>query len=675
MRKKILYGIVFAAGAGLVFPLPGTARFISAFILAYYLPGLVFLRFTEDSRNEGTTFTVLPFLFSPVILTLMVLAVHPLVRSLSAALNITYVLLYALLAIDLVRRRGSSVNGWNPPLSSLLISILFAGIVLTAYMLNGFLLIRSDSWAHACYVNEIIDRGIPPYEARFPDIRLRYMWIYHLFQACFIRLSGTGVFTAMGVFNIVNALAFPWLIAKMVSFISTRREHLVYIPLLSIAGFAAATWILWPFNIARALSGDVKGMEEIRRVFERIDLDGTTVLHFLKSHWTWMVSIIDKYMTVTAFGYTLNLFVCLVILALDRAAFNSSRFKTSLRLLFILVGMILFHLITGMTSVLMLVGALPVFLILSRLSGTGKAAIKDVLTLSITAILAAGLTVPYIFSILGGAKGSTGTENMIHIGIKSLLTIAAPLAILFFPVRRAVRKYLAGPDESILLLFSWIITLFGVNLLINLPGVNESKFIFPLFIILLPLIGIEIIDKIRDSSGIKRGLALAWIIILFGIPSILTIRGFIIENPAMGSEHKRWNTDESDREVFNWIENNTDVSAVVIERNAYGFMPIFAHRRNFFPSIVAIVTLGYSGEKVKRYGRIKDNFFSEHPFDPSDIDYLNSTGIDFIVVLWREDEESVPGLTEKFLSSPEYFREEFRNGKAWIFTLVKGNGE
>lgn len=656
-------------------PFPGPAKFISALILAYYLPGMVFLRYTENRIRNDSTGIVLALMLSPIVLTLIVLALHPVTGSLSSALKITYMILFVLLILDLLRRRKKAHTCWNPPRSTLIIPLLFAGTVLISYIINGFLLIRSDSWGHACYVSEIIDRGIPPFESRFPDIRLRYMWIYHLFQACFINLSGTSVFTALGVFNIVNAFAFPILVTRMVSFISTQRRHLLYIPLLSIAGLASVTWILWFLNLARAFSGDVRGLEEITRILTTIDLNGASVLHYLKSYWTWMVSVIDKFMTITAFGYTLNLFLYLAVVALDRKTFQTSRYRVSVKLLVILAGMILFHLITGITTVLMLIGALPVFLILSRLYGTGKAIVKDVATLSLAAVAASCLTVPYIISILGGAKGSAGMDSIIHVGIKNLLTIAAPLLILYFPCRAAAKKYWTKPNANMILLSSWLIVLLGINLFINLPGVNESKFIFPLFIILLPLIGIEIIDGIDDSKGIRRILGLTWVFLLFGIPSILTVRGFILEKPSSEMEQRRWFIDNSDTAVFDWIKDNSGKYSVIIERNTYGLMPVYAHRRNFFPSQVAMVTLGYSGLKVERYRKIRDDFFSELPFDQSDIDYLKNTGIDFLVIVWQEDEKHLPGLNNKFLTARNYFREDFRNEKARIFTLLNDNRE
>ncbi len=372
---------------------------------------------------------------------------------------------------------------------------------------------RSDAWYHASIVNEIFDRGFPPKEPLLPDVPIRYMWIYHLFIASARILMGydvapgTAVFPGLALFNIMNALVFPYLVFRLTAFFTTRRRDLVATPIFAISGLASAAWILWPLGLIRAFTGENRGWGELMRLLKDIDLNSHHVIYFLSPFekmspaGNWMINVVDKFITITAFAFVLNLTLLALIVTLSVGFGRRFAPKAFVAMFTIVFGAILFHVVGGMALAAAVVGSGALLALRGLLRRGGPVPVFHTFALPLAAILAGAAAFPYMLSLTAGSDPGSRPPSLIHFGLGNLLTIALPLAILFVPARKALREIFSLKTEALTLLAAWIVPLLACNLFINLAARNESKFIFPLFFILFPPIVWKILDGIEESKG------------------------------------------------------------------------------------------------------------------------------------------------------------------------------
>lgn len=672
---RLFIGICLLSVASLFVPFPASLRVIAGLFLTYMLPGLAVLLVMGERRPAGLHKIVAAPLLSPILLSLAVIAIHRLTGSVDASVTISILLFEAVLAVAIVRRPASMQIPPAPlGLTPLALSLLFGGIVVVCYLANTHLVIRSDAWYHASVVSEILDRGIPPMEPRLPDVPIRYMWLYHLFIAATKDLTGLGLFTALGVFNVVNAFVFPWLAARAVSLYTSDRRTIVLSTLIVMAGLESAAWILWPAGLVRAFVGEHRGFEVLTGLLRDIDINSHHVISFLSPFegvdriGNWMVNLLDKFLTITAFSFALNVFL-LAFLTAASAGLRERVSKRAVFLVFLLsLEAILFHVIIGTELILGIVGAGALVALHARLREHGPVPRAHAFAFPAAAAAAGLCAFPYLASLLaGGAPGAQSTGT-IHIGLRNILTIVLPLAVLYCPAKRALREIFSLGSDRVRIAAAWIVTLAAICIFANLPTRNESKLIFPLFLLLSPPIARQVVETIRGAAGARRAALVAWTLLLFLVPPALTIRGFVLDRPQNPVEMRRANVTAEDRAVFQWIAANTPVNAVVMENaNNYKMMPIYAHRRNFYPNPWAVAVLGYGGEKVERYLAVRDGFFGPAGPRAADLETLRAIGAPVYIVLWREDWEGSAALGERFDRLPDLFEPVFRSGVARIY--------
>jgi hypothetical protein len=654
---------------------PAPVRLVIGFAFAYYVPGLTaFLFLSEKPFKLDHLF--IPLLLSPVVESLLVLALARLGASPPVLLRIAAAFLCVLFAAAVLTRKGGPSSQASPiPRAVVAICFGFAGLILVSYIVNGFLLVRSDAWYHASITSEIIDRGIPPKEPWLPDTPIRYMWIYHLFIASGKELMGLTVFQALGLFNIVNAFVFPYLIARFTALFSTKARSIIGAPLFSIAGLESPAWILWVVSLGRAFFGGTKGLPEVSRILGAIDLNSERVIYFLSPFEGWqrfgnyMVNTIDKFLTVTPFNHALNLFLCCFIVAISVDLRKKAVLRPSIAAFVLMLAALLFHVIIGAALILTVVGSGCLLFLVERLRYKETVPRYHTIILPIAAMLATAFSMPYLWRLVGENAGGVGIGEHFHLGIRNLVTIGAPLAVLFLPARRAIRDIFSFADGRRKILSLWLVSLFVLNAFVNLPTRNESKLVFPFFMLLCPPVAWAIIERLNAARGARLALKSLVVAVLFAVPPILTVRGFMLDKPANAVEERRDRVTPEDRDIFAWIRKNSSRDAVVIESNEYELMPVYAHRRELFPTPKTVAVLGYRGEAVDRSSRIRDELATGEPLTQGDIDFVRSLRVQVFIVLWREDLDARPGLDRSFASRPGLFEKRYENSRALIYSL------
>lgn len=674
--KIVLAGAPFLILIPLLTGAPAPLQFICGFIFTYYVPGLTFLLLVSDRESARLDNLFLPLLLSPIIVSLLAIAFHRLSGSPAVSIRITSALLCVIFAGAIIARKPSQHSQASPtPRAIVIICSCFGALVLLSYLANSFLTVRSDSWYHASIVSEIIDRGIPPKEPWLPDTPIRYMWIYHLFIASSKELMGLTVFQALGLFNIVNAFVFPYLIARFTALFTPKVRHIIAAPLLAIAGLESPAWILWLLSLGRAFIGQVRGIHEITRILGSVDLNSERVIYFLSPFERWqrfgnfMVNTIDKFLTVTPFNHALNLFVLCFIIAISVDFKRKTVLRSSITAFLVMLAALLFHVIVGATLILTVLGSGVLLALIQKMKYREAVPFYHALVLPGAAILAGALAMPYLWSLMGENAGGAGIREHLHIGIRTLVTIAAPIAVLFFPARRAMRNIFSFSSDSRKVLGLWLMSLLFLNIFVNLPTRNESKLVFPLFILLCPPVAWAIIDELSAARGGKLFLKSLVVAILFVVPPVLTVRGFILARPVNSIEAKRDRVTPEDRRIFEWIQRNSNPNAVIVESNEYEMMPVYAHRRDVCPAQRTVSVLGYRGELVDACARMRDELASNEPLTQADIDFMNSLGVEVLIILWREDINERPGLEEQFISHADWFEKRYENSRGLIYSL------
>ncbi|OQX85852.1 MAG: hypothetical protein B6D63_01310 [Candidatus Latescibacteria bacterium 4484_7] len=644
----------------------------TAFFNIFYLPGLVVLLLLFRRRFTSFDLIFMPLLISPIVVTLLTLFFYYTLHSHYAAVKTTILIFYALsLAIAFASKAPEEDREIHLRAETLIVPVMFAALLILMYSINPLLKIRSDAWYHASVTMEILDRGIPPMEPRFADVPIHYMWIYHLFLATWKRVSGLSVFNAMAFFNVVSAFSFPYLIARLTSIYTTKRKYIALTPLFAIAGLESVSWILWPTNLVRAFFGKVRGMEEVTRQLRLIQLNNSDVIQFLHPFKTWMVNLLDKFITITAFSYSLDLFLLAFIIYSIASREGKKGTSAGILICIISVGTLLFHVVTGSVLILTLIGAGILTFLVYKFILKQPVPRFESFTSPLSALIAITICFPYIHDLTRGSSSGNSLTSFLHVGITNIITIIAPLIILYCPARDALKK-IFSKDLNRLLPFSvWIISILILNIFVNLPTVNDSKLIFPMFLLLLPPIVWEIIDRIGAAGGLKKTALILWTLIIFVIPPILTVRGFTLDRLEKPIESSRANLSRGKMKLFEWINNNTDINAVIIENNINCLMPVYAHRRNFFPQPSAMNVYGYSGEKVTLYKSIINGLFSSDSLTEKTIEEMDKIDKNLYIVLWQSDLVKRPELKKRFDAMGNKFKEVYKSEVGVIYKFVK----
>ncbi len=676
MIKKTVAAAVLLSSVSLFFALPQPLQFLSGFLQVFLLPGLVFSFFFlngQVSRSDQVLFSVL---LSPILVAVLVTAVNLFAGDLFFSIKIMLAACYLLFIAAIILGRPSDTDESGPAVPRLIfiVSFFYAGLILISYLVNNYLLIRSDSWYHATIVREVMTRGIPPKEPLLADFSIKYMWFYHVFLAAWIKLSGLSIFKAMGMFNVVNAFLFPYMIAKYTTYFTGKRYLIVFAALFAIAGLDSASWIFWPVGLIRCFFGEVTGMAEVKRILASTSINGSQVVYFLSPAGTWHVNVSDKFLTVTVFNYSLNLLLACLYFVLSERFLSSSRFKSGVVLVTIIAGTFLFHVVTGITLLFIIFSYTVLMWLASRYIYKGNPPIAGLGLLLISAIVATSIALPYFYSLVTGSGGEGEHEVMHHlfqIAFTSILTILFPLIVLFSPVKSAFKKLFSRKDHVSRTLLYWIFCLLVMCVFINIGTVGEKKLVYFLFMISGPVIFIEIVEKIRATSGAKRVLLVAATGLLFIVPPVLTFRGFMMDRPADPMQSRRYYLDDEEKRFYEWIRDNTSKDSIIIENNSDHLTPVYAQRKNFYSWNSIVTGLGYGGEKLEHYKEIQTSLFGKEAITPELVDSMRKLGMNLYVAVWKGDIESSPWLAGRFDTKPGCFEKVYSSPCCSLYALKR----
>ena len=150
MNRRYLFFLLFLGCVSFIPGIPSFLRVICGLAQTVYLPGLVFLLLFWDRRAPALDTIFIPPLIAPIVLSLLVAALFTITHALEISVTVAILILYGLLAAALVfkNRCAASEDAMSIPRGVAIIALLFGGMVGVLYLLNPYLMARSDVLHH-----------------------------------------------------------------------------------------------------------------------------------------------------------------------------------------------------------------------------------------------------------------------------------------------------------------------------------------------------------------------------------------------------------------------------------------------------------------------------------------------------------------------------------------------
>lgn len=672
MRRTALSLLAILSVAALVPGLPAFARGALGFLQVLYLPGALFLFLFWRRRASALEYLFVAPIFSALILSVLVTVLFVPTRSIDAALAISTVVIAAALLVSVaLRRHDGPPDSPEPfPRGALAAPLLFGAFVGALYLLNPYLVARSDVMHHGPIVDEILQRGIPPLDPRLPASPIQYMWFYHVFVACLVERTGLSVLAALATFNTVTAAIFPYLVARAASRYARRGAHVIAAQWVACVGLASASWILVPVALAaRASTGEVKGIEEFVRSLRAFDLGSYQIIYFLAPYGTFMVNMIDRFLTISAFNLGVDLFALFLAVAPDAEFWERRRVAAPVSMIVILAGALLTHIVTGVVLIGLAIGTGVVLFLGRALLRWERAPRFALLHLPGSGVIAALACLPYFLTLSRAGTEGGSLARTLSLGATNALTVFAPLVGLFFVAPRLARRVFLDRALERRMMLAWLLGLLALIVFVDLPGIAELKFALLYLLVLALPVSIELVDWFVSRGRRGRVLTLVWLAILFVPPVVLTARGFLLDKPPTEALRQDYLPDRDRRAVFSWIANETPPSAVVVEYHTLTLAPMYAHRHVFLPPPPFIGMQFYKGEDIEGLAAVHGEIFSPGPPSAKTLAYLRALGLDFYVVLWAEDLVERPDLAGAFESPGAPYERVFANRAGSVYRV------
>lgn len=451
-------------------------------------------------------------------------------------------------------------------------ALAWAALTLFALAANPFLAPRSDGWFHAAVSEAIARRGVPVEDPSFAGLPLLYFWGMNAWAALWLAVApGLAPWTPWIALDVASALAVMLAVASLARRLGATpgaRAWAVGTAALGSAPFA------WGWIAARAASGEVRGLAELRRIVSS-GADGTLrelgrgLLH---PSLAWFG---DKFSVLTPFGLGLTLFVLFVI-ALHEAEVEPRGHR--LAWLALVTGAALFtHTVAGFSALAVAWAWWAI--------GAG-AALRGAFawgTLArVAGAIGAGvvLALPYLVTVSRGKHGALA-PGFTASSVGSLLEAGA----LFLPAAVIGFRSLSGSEPRVralarvALLAALVIGAMGV--LVKLPESNQSKFQNLLFVLLAAPAGLGLAATWRRLTGLQRP---AFVLAL----ALATVPTTLIAAAGLAAEHGQSDDSWHDpaapvRAAWEWLRDRAPENTVIADEGGAREPMVFAARSALAP--------------------------------------------------------------------------------------------
>lgn len=449
--------------------------------------------------------------------------------------------------------------------------------VVACLALNPFSLIRHDAWVHAAVIGEVRLHGAPPVDPRFIGLPLNYVWVFHYFVAQLVSLGAGDPFVAMALLNVVTTGVQFWLVWQLAWAVWGEERAARGTLALFTFGLNAGAYLLFPLQFVTAFSGEVRGMDEVRRQLALMHPGSWDVIYLIAAPFSWMVQFWDKITLGGPLGYA-YLFLLLHFLALARvlrgagARWLAIAFAAGL-------GSVLPHSVVGMGMVPVTTGAVVLGLVLRRRHGwlPGGRTLGP-FWLATAAGFAAGL--PYLVSIASGWRNeSSGLgHSWIQPGWRMPWTIATACAVTLAFAWPGVRRAWRERRPLAAWLSLWVLGVVLMQCVVHLPEGNEHKYVWVAFLVLALLGGagfLPALERWRARMGTAAFAAAASAVFL--VPHVAFLQG-VVRDP-MRATAPALNPAPGEERMLAWVRDSTSAVDVFLEGRNRDLLVVQGPRR------------------------------------------------------------------------------------------------
>jgi hypothetical protein len=573
----VLLALSLLAAAGLV--LPGLAGEVGSYVWLGVFPGLAVARMLLP-RSKPLTLGTLGLVFSPLISAVAGLALARGGLDLATAARLVGIGGWILYAGGEARAIGRPADDpREAPVSRFawIWALGAAAFVVACLALNPWSLIRSDTWVHAAIIGEIRLHGVPPIDPRFIGLHLNYVWFFQFFIAQLASLRGQDSFVFMALVNVVTT-AVQFLLVWQLAWALWGSERAARgTMVLFTLGLNAGAYLLTPLRFLLALSGEVRGMDEIHRQLALLSPGSWDVIYILAAPFAWMVQFWDKITLGGPLGYA-YLFLLLHFLALARVLRGGGGRWLAVAFLAGL-GSALPHSVVGMGMIPVTTGAVALGLML-RARAPWLPDARAALPFWGASGAGFALGLPYLISIARGWRNDVSGlgHHWIEPGWRMPWTLATACGVtLLFAwpgIRRAWRERVAFAAWLSL----WALGVVLMQCIAHLPEGNEHKYVWVAFLVLALLGGGEFMPAMeRWRARLGAPLFAIVIAIVFVVPPLAFLQG-VVRDP-MRTESPALNPRPGEGAMLEWIRSQTMPDDVFLETANRDLLTVQGPRR------------------------------------------------------------------------------------------------
>jgi hypothetical protein len=596
-------------------------------ILAWILPGAAAIRWllprARSDERWGLATAISPGLFALMVTPMLMAQVSP-----RTAGTISLVI-SGLLLVLAPRGRGLPDGERAPEARNGLmvgwIVATIAALVIAAFSISSeWWRVSYDAWGHQAIVQSMTRSGLPPGDPWFAGLRLHYAWVYHAVVLSLWKVTGVDTFTIMSLLAAGSLFS----LCLSASGLAARlpRAHVGWTLAVLLLGLNALFPLFLPIAAGRALTGEVRGMDELRRMFAITPLSWGTVGPFLR-----LLGgkdfFLSKFLTATPFSLALAMGVAwagTLRRSLPTIGEAAERTRTSPRLEAVTAFLLAlvsgcFHPIVGIYLAAMAVGlgGLAVLGVVraDRLT-------RDVLTWSM-ATLVGFIPAAWFISTLIGSQGNSGIpigfSAMKWLGLLSCVALGLVLTVR--PLMRMLRN--GGADRIWAL---WVLLSLGMGLAVRLPGPTPfftvDKFSYLVWIPLALTAGPELAAWMRGRSRTWR---IVIALLLFGPVNALALASRVADPAA--SHVQPWTTDG-----HAWMRERLPADAVLLTPPGDFDICVFANRDQYLGPREDAMLRGYPREEIERRRDLLGRLFAGQVLTDEDRAQLAELGRPVYVV-------------------------------------------
>jgi hypothetical protein len=385
-------------------------------------------------------------------------------------------------------------------------------IVLGLHLLRPALSQRSDGAFHTAVTLSVLRTGVPPEDPFFAGLRLLYFWGTHVWSAGWLALA-PGLapwtpFVALSVSATVVALLGIGLLALRLGGGTSA------VALAGAIAFFGSAPFSWVWVLARSSTGDVRGIEEVRRLLG----NGVDAAFRVMSPGLLHPSLVlpaDKFIVVTPFALGIGCAVALV-LALLRVV-ERPGVRTAAVLALLVVAALFAHPVAAAATVAS--GSLAWLLLVDRAVGREPGARAAAIGSALAIGLGCAVALPYLLEIESGAYSPGLGFGAPALGARALWSLTIGGALVVPAAGWWLGKSCTKSNERAVLLAIGAILATGA-LFFEMRGDNQSKLLNLLFFLLSPAAAMGWAEAYRRSPARLRPLVPA-ILVVAAVPTLL----------------------------------------------------------------------------------------------------------------------------------------------------------